>query len=42
MIYHAENWDWDIPSAIGDKRAYNANRADHKRENRAKEGGKKF
>lgn len=42
MIYHAENWDWDITSAIGDKRAYNANRADHKRENRAKEGGKKF
>ncbi|MCU6204616.1 hypothetical protein KWI09_23815, partial [Enterobacter cloacae] len=42
MIYHAENWDWDITSAIGDKRAYNANSADHKRENRAKVDGKKF
>lgn len=42
MIYHAENWDWDIPTVIGDKRAYNANRADHKRENRAKDDGKKF
>lgn len=42
MIYHAENWGWDIPAAIGDKRAYNANRADHKLENRKLEGGKKF
>lgn len=42
MIYDAENWDWDIPTVIGDKRAYNANRADHKRENRAKDDGKKF
>lgn len=42
MIYHAECWGWDIPNAIGDKRAYNANRADHKRENRAKDDGKKF
>lgn len=42
MIYHAENWEWQISNAIGDKRAYNANRADHKRENRAKDDGKKF
>ncbi len=34
----------DIPllEIIAEKRAYNAQRADHKRENRAKEGGKKW
>ncbi|WRQ11952.1 hypothetical protein vBSlqSZDD2_41 [Serratia phage vB_SlqS_ZDD2] len=32
----------DIGGAISEKRAYNAKRADHKLENRAKEGGKKF
>lgn len=43
MIYTAcIAWDWPICEALGDKRAYNANRADHKRENRAKEHGKKF
>lgn len=31
-----------IPEAIAAKLAYNAQRADHKRENREKEGGKKF
>lgn len=43
MIYTAcKKWDWPLEEALGDKRAYNANRADHKRENRAKEDGKKF
>lgn len=32
----------DVASAIADKHYYNANRADHKRENRAAAGGKKF
>lgn len=32
----------DVGGAISDKLAYNANRADHKRENREKEGGKKI
>lgn len=42
MIYQAKNWGWHIDSAINAKRAYNAKREDHKRENRAKEHGKKF
>ena len=32
----------DVPGAIAEKLAYNANRADHKPENRAKAGGKAF
>lgn len=32
----------DIPGAISEKLAYNAQRADHKPENRAKEGGKSY
>lgn len=32
----------DIDGAVAEKRAYNANRADHKLEARQKEGGKKF
>ena len=32
----------DLGGAIADKHHYNANRADHKRENRAADGGKKF
>lgn len=32
----------DLAGAIVEKLAYNAKRADHKPENRAKEGGKKF
>lgn len=43
MLYGScSKWGWDLAEAIGDKRAYNANRADHKRENRAKQDGKKF
>lgn len=33
---------YDIEAAIHEKRAYNNQRLDHKRENRAAEGGKKF
>jgi hypothetical protein len=33
---------YDIMSALREKLEYNKTRADHKRENRAKEGGKKF
>ena len=33
---------YDIEGAMVEKLEYNAQRADHKRENRAKEGGKKF
>lgn len=36
-IYH-----YDIDGAIREKLAYNANRADHKRENRASAGGKTY
>lgn len=32
----------DLPGAVTEKLAYNRARADHKPENRAKEGGKKF
>ena len=32
----------DLAGAIAEKLAYNAGRADHKIENRAAEGGKKF
>lgn len=32
----------DVAGAIADKHHYNASRADHKRENRSAEGGKKF
>lgn len=42
MIYGCRKWGWPLEQAIGDKRAYNANRADHKRDNRAKDDGKKF
>ena len=42
MIYWAVGWGWPLEQALGDKRAYNSNRADHKRENRAQEHGKKF
>lgn len=43
MIYKGcARWNWPLVEALGDKRAYNANRADHKRENRAAEHGKKF
>lgn len=32
----------DVPGAIAEKLAFNASRADHKPENRAAEGGKKY
>lgn len=35
-------YDMDIAGAIAEKMAYNANRPDHKRENRQKEGGKVY
>ena len=35
-------WGYDLGGAIVEKMAYNANRADHKIENRLKDGGKKF
>lgn len=34
--------NYDIQGALHEKLEYNKNRADHKRENRAKKGGKKF
>ena len=34
--------DMDLAGAVVEKLAYNQQRADHKRENRAAEGGKKF
>ena len=39
---YAQNDGWDIWVMIEEKRAYNRHRADHKLENRMKEGGKKF
>lgn len=35
-------WGYDLGGAVVEKMAYNAIRADHKIENRIKEGGKKF
>jgi len=35
-------WGYDLGGAVVEKMIYNANRADHKIENRIKEGGKKF
>lgn len=35
-------WGYDIAGAIKEKIEFNANRADHKIENRLKENGKKF
>lgn len=39
---YAGAFDLDLDGAFWEKREYNAKRADHKPENRAKEGGKKF
>lgn len=39
---YAQDDGWDIWVMIEEKRAYNRTRADHKLENRMKEGGKKF
>jgi hypothetical protein len=38
----AENRGFNLFAAVHEKRVYNAQRLDHKRENRAKENGKKF
>lgn len=38
----AGSLDLDVAGAIAEKHQYNANRADHKRANRAADGGKKF
>jgi len=42
IIVTAQKFGYDIFGAMEEKREYNKNRLDHKRENRAKEGGKKF
>jgi hypothetical protein len=42
ILFVAYRNDYCIMQATKDKLEYNKNRADHKRENRAKEGGKKF
>lgn len=39
---YAGAYGLDLGAALCDKLLYNAQRADHKRENRAAEGGKKF
>ena len=39
---YAGRWKYDLAGAVIEKMAYNAHRADHKIENRVKEGGKKF
>ena len=39
---YAGRWGYDLGGAVVEKMQYNANRADHKIENRVKEGGKKF
>lgn len=42
IVSTAETHGYDIEGAMVEKLAYNKNRADHKRANRAKEGGKAF
>lgn len=42
IVSVAEQQGYDIYGAMNEKLAYNKNRADHKRNNRAKEGGKAF
>lgn len=42
IVYVAESQGYDLEGAMIEKLAYNAKRADHKRENRAAENGKKF
>lgn len=39
---YAGRWNYDLAGAVIEKMQYNANREDHKIENRLKEGGKKF
>ncbi|CAM0055373.1 pyrophosphatase [Vibrio phage F89 g1] len=38
----SKKYEWDLLSIILEKVEYNKHRADHKRENRAKQGGKKY
>ena len=38
----AKKYKWDLLTIILEKVEYNKHRADHKRENRAKQGGKKY
>ena len=40
--YYCEKFGYDLWAAVDEKMAYNAERADHKLENRMKEGGKKW
>jgi NTP pyrophosphatase (non-canonical NTP hydrolase) len=42
ILDYAGGFGYDLQGAFEEKMAYNANRADHKPENRAKDGGKKF
>ena len=42
IMDYCGRWGYDIGGAIIEKIEYNRNRADHKRENREKDGGKKF
>jgi NTP pyrophosphatase (non-canonical NTP hydrolase) len=42
LFDYAGAHDLDLDGAVEEKMAYNANRADHKPENRLKDGGKKW
>lgn len=42
IMDYCGRWGYDIGGAIMEKIEYNGNRADHKLENRQKNGGKKF
>ncbi len=42
IMDYCGRWNYDIGGAIMEKILYNQNRADHKLENRIKNGGKKF
>lgn len=42
IMDYCGRWGYDIEGAVNDKMAYNANRADHKIENRLLDGGKKW
>jgi hypothetical protein len=42
ILDEASRQGYDVAGALAEKFAYNQTRADHKRENREKEGGKKY
>lgn len=42
ILDYADAFGYDIEGAINEKLEYNKHRADHKRENRSRDGGKKF